>query len=56
MDSTETVRCSLRKNLVMELAEKVLPMFSIRYFTTRSNRSCLLIRCRLTMSREMTVW
>ena len=34
----------------MELAEKVLPMFSIKYFTTRSNRSCLLIRCRLTIS------
>ena len=45
----------LFKYVEIELAEMVLPLFSMMYFTTRSNRSCLLIRWRFTISRETTV-
>ena len=45
----------LFKNFEIELAEKVFPIFSITYLTTRSKRSCLLILCLFTISRNTTV-
>ena len=39
----------------IELAQKVYPIYSITYLTNRTKRSCLLILCLFTISRDTTV-
>ena len=56
MDSADTVRCSLFKNLTMEFAEKVFPIFSMIYFTTRSKRSCRLVHFCIPILDNVVIW
>lgn len=54
MLSTDKALPSPFRNFTIELAEKVLPTFSIINFTTRLNKSKFTILCLFVISLVMT--